>query len=101
MNQHDLKMKYKVSLERVISSVDRSAVELVPTRNGQDEKWIIDMQLAMLAETNRLRDLQGLTPVGLKDIEDVEQMALGHSDYASKFALYCAELAMGLRKSYA
>ena len=97
MNRHDTLVQYKKSLERVIDRVDRSANDLVPTRNGQEPRWVVDTQLAMLTETNRLRDIQGLEPVDLSTIEQVEQMAIGHSDYGHKFALYCAELAIGVR----
>lgn len=33
-------------------------------------------------------------PLTSAQIERVEQWACGHSDYSSKFALYCAELVL-------
>jgi len=46
---------------------------------------------------NKERLDQGLALVTIESVERVETMAEGHSDYSSKFALYCAELALGLR----
>lgn len=95
---HDTKMRYKKHLESVIASVDRTRNDYVPSRDGETLRWIVETQLAMHAETNRLRGLHGLEPISLEAIERVETMAVGHSDYASKFALYCAELAVGVRE---
>lgn len=51
-------------------------------------------QLPALDEVNEHRALLGKPPVDAAAIERVERWALGHSDYSSKFALYCAELAL-------
>lgn len=47
---------------------------------------------AVLKERQKL----GLSPIKLSEIKRVETMACGHIDYSSKFALYCAELVLGL-----
>lgn len=52
--------------------------------------WISMERTAMLDAVNRLR--VGKRPVDLATITGVERLALGHVDYSSKFALYCAEL---------
>lgn len=54
-------------------------------------------QHAMLEAVNRERHAAGINGVTIEDIVRIERLALGHSDYASKFALHCAELAMGMR----
>lgn len=94
---HDTMIRYKKHLESVVNSVDRSLDHLVPSRNGEELHWVIATQIAMHQETNRLRDIEGLPPVSLQAIEEIERMAIGHSDYGSKFAWYCAELAVGAR----
>lgn len=43
---------------------------------------------------NSERRERGLAAVDRGAIERIERMALGHSDYSQKFALYCAELAV-------
>jgi hypothetical protein len=52
---------------------------------------------AMHVAVNVSRMRRQLAPVTLAAIDMADQMASGHSDYASKFALYCAELAVGLK----
>lgn len=50
---------------------------------------------AMVPAVNAQRILRGLDTVNLETVMRIETLALGHSDYSEKFALYCAELAMG------
>lgn len=57
--------------------------------------WVLFERRTMLDEVNRLRAEKGQTPVTPRDIIKVENQALGHSDYSSKFALYCAEISLG------
>lgn len=59
--------------------------------------WVIYERQAMQACVNTERRSTGLPLVTLEDVERVESMAEGHSDYSSKFALYCAELALGFK----
>lgn len=61
-------------------------------------KWIAAERDVMLDAVNAWRGQLGLRPVDLAAIERVERMAVGHSDYSSKFALYCAEIAMGVKE---
>lgn len=60
--------------------------------------WIAAERTVMLDEVNEWRALLGKPAVDVAAIERVERMATGHSDYSSKFALYCAELALGVRE---
>lgn len=50
---------------------------------------------AMHSEVNTLRRARGLVPVMRQRIERLDDMATG-ADWSSKFALYCAELALGM-----
>lgn len=54
--------------------------------------WIAAERQLMLASVNRLRLVAGRDSLPVSQIERVERLALGHVDYAHKFALYCAEL---------
>lgn len=57
-------------------------------------EWVAYERNVMKAEVNRIRAEAGREPVSLAQIERVEGQAVGHFDYSSKFALYCAELAL-------
>lgn len=59
--------------------------------------WIVHEREVMAATTDRLRAERGLEPVDRVALMRVEALATGHSDYGSKFALYCAEYATGLK----
>jgi hypothetical protein len=49
----------------------------------------------MLDAVNLERRVRGLPQVIEAQVIRVENQAHGHVDYAHKYALYCAELAMG------
>jgi phosphopantetheine adenylyltransferase len=53
--------------------------------------WVIYERETMHRAVNEARAERNLAPL---PIEAVERVASGHSDYSSKFALYCAELVM-------
>ncbi|MBK7823007.1 MAG: hypothetical protein IPJ61_18660 [Tessaracoccus sp.] len=59
--------------------------------------WLADELAAMRAAINRERHRQRLAPVDEAAVAAADRLAAGHVDYASKFTLYCAELACGLR----
>lgn len=56
--------------------------------------WIEYEQQQMTDAVNRLRARAAKLPVTQEAVAKVEQLAVGHSDYAEKFALYCAELVL-------
>jgi hypothetical protein len=57
--------------------------------------WIRYERQTMHDAVNQARADRGLPPTPLTLIERAEKQATGHSDYTKKFALYCAELALG------
>lgn len=61
--------------------------------NGDEPEWVVFERNTMWGAVNAARAEIGLPPVLLTDILRVEQQAVGHSDYAMKYALYCAEFA--------
>lgn len=62
-------------------------------RRGPDpDVWIKYERETMLNCINSIRKSKGMDSLELSDVERVENMAVGHSDYGPKFALYCSEL---------
>lgn len=62
---------------------------------GRTRRWVLYERWRLLEAVNTERHCRGLEPVGASEIKRVELMAFGHSDYAHKYAIYCAELALG------
>ena len=58
------------------------------------EAWILAERDCVLREVNRQRALRAYDPVGIADIERAEHMAVGHSDYISKYAHAAADLVL-------
>jgi hypothetical protein len=78
------------TLERAASQ-RKLRVDLVDGEPG----WVGHERRVMHAAVNRWRCRLALPPVPLVEVERVERSAEGHIDYGSKFALYCADLAIG------
>lgn len=66
------------------------------TERGSD--WLAAEIDAMHAAINRERACHALSPVDRELVERADRSASGHVDYAMKFGLYCAELALQPRK---
>ncbi|MFE0472445.1 hypothetical protein ACFW2V_12610 [Streptomyces sp. NPDC058947] len=74
--------------------------ELVEGPDGSPEcAWAAYERGVMHAEVNRIRTQHERSEIPLELIERVERKAIGHSDYTSKFALYCAELALDVPRA--
>jgi hypothetical protein len=58
--------------------------------------WVIFEREALFNAVNRERSARGLPGVTLQKIMLAESMASGHSDYTTKFALYCPEFVKDL-----
>jgi len=65
------------------------------SRSHTDLDWIENERLAVTMAANSWAVAHGCPTVTVADIEKVEQLAVGHFDYASKFSLYVAELVTG------
>jgi hypothetical protein len=59
--------------------------------------WVAYERQQMLTAVNRLRAVSGLPPAAELAVWSVELQACGSADYASKYALYCAEIVTGAR----
>lgn len=69
--------------------------ELVRLPDGSEEcEWVAFEREAMHRAVNQVRAENGLDEVPVESVRRVERLAEGHYDYTSKFALYCAELAL-------
>ena len=58
------------------------------------EAWILAERECVLREVNRQRALRAYDPVSLADVERAERMAVGHSDYISKYAHAAPDLVL-------
>ena len=56
------------------------------------ETWILAERECVMHEVNRQRALRAYDPVTIADVERAERMAVGHSDYVSKYAHAAADL---------
>jgi hypothetical protein len=61
-------------------------------KRDQREDWPTVERTAMWEAVNRHRTQVGKERLPIEDVERVEQMAVGHTDYGTKYALYCTEL---------
>jgi len=67
--------------------------DLVDGPDGPECEWAAYERARMHETVNAIRAERGLPAVSVEDVVRVERLAVGHSDYSSKFAFYCAELA--------
>jgi hypothetical protein len=58
------------------------------------EAWILAERECVLREVNRQRVLRTYDPITVADVERAEHLALGHSDYISKYAHAAADLVL-------
>lgn len=86
--------------EAMAERAQRSGMAETTDRNGQpctELAWIVHEREVMAQATDRMRAERGLPPADRLALLRAEELATGHSDYGSKFALYCAEYATGLK----
>ena len=87
-------MNDTMRMKRQFSDLLSTAQQLRPMRPNPAE-WGKFERSVMLDAVNVERAKRSLDPVTEAQLEKVEQQAVGHVDYSSKFALYCAWLALG------
>lgn len=68
--------------------------DTVPGLYGPEPAWVGWEAVQMLELVNEFRAENGLEPATLEQVRRIEQSASGHSDYAEKYALRCAFLAL-------
>lgn len=69
--------------------------QIVDGPYGAEFAWVGYEAKRMLNLVNEIRASRGLDPATLEQVRRIEQSACGHSDYADKYALRCAFLALG------
>lgn len=69
--------------------------EMVDGPYGRQFGWVVYEAEELLAVVNRVRAERGLPSVEVYDVLRIEQGCSGHVDYADKYALRCAFLALG------
>ena len=68
---------------------------------GHDSpQWVLAERAAMLNAVNEFRQQAGKSPVTAEEIFKCERQAAGHCDYTRKLALYCSELAQGIKNPH-
>lgn len=55
--------------------------------------WVMFERSQMHAGVNAIRSKNGLPEVTMEEVAAIESTAMGHIDYAEKYAFRCAELA--------
>ena len=83
-----------VSVNDILALRDRFLIALgkIQDQRNSNKDWITHERVVMSTLVQEERSKRGLPRLGLKDIEQAENLALGHTDYSRKFCLYCAEL---------
>ncbi len=62
---------------------------------GTELAWTLYERAVMLKAVNVVRSQRGFPLAIEEDVRRADCCAAGHTDYSQKFALYCAELALG------
>lgn len=83
-----------ISQQHMIRHFEKVLAEAAKQRSQRPEGWIVFEREAMWRATNEERCKLGKQPVPIKALETVEMMAVGHVDYALKYALYCTEMVL-------
>lgn len=85
---HQYRMSLKNKFQNLLISASKKAMA---EDDYSDDKYV----RAMLPIVNAERAKNGHDEIDLPALARVERLAVGHSDYGSKFSLYCAELSLG------
>lgn len=80
---------YKPVYEAIRAKLDAETLQ----RKGRTvEAWILAERTCVMREVNHQRALLAYEPVGTAAIERAARMAVGHSDYISKYAHVATDL---------
>lgn len=62
--------------------------------------WVLYERQQLMQEINKDLHQADLPPIHEGEMVRLENMAVGHSDYSSKLALYCSERSRGIRRNF-
>lgn len=65
-----------------------------PRQTGLELEWIVYERQVMFDAVVVERMARRLPEITMSDYVKIENMAVGHSDYTHKLAIYCAELSL-------
>lgn len=82
---------YKPVFEAIRATLN---AETERRKNRAVAAWILAERACVLREVNHQRELLAYDPVGIADVERAERLAVGHSDYISKYAHAAADLVL-------
>ncbi len=95
-------MREKLALkEQMLAAFQKAAQErpkrreFIKVGTSSLPAWVVYEREQMLIAVNQERAERGLPPVDLRSVALADRCASGHVDYASKYALYCTEIALG------
>lgn len=97
LKQRAERIRLRDALQNVLQTAAKERSkrsEMVRFDNESVPAWALYEQGKMLEAVNLALTARNRPPVQLADIQRVERMAMGHVDYASKFALYCTEIVL-------
>lgn len=78
---------YEAIRAKLVAETERRAGRTV-------EAWILAERECVMREVNRQRRLLAYDPVVIAVVERAERLAVGHSDYVSKYAHAAADLVL-------
>lgn len=96
--EHDAMLAVRDHLAAALANVMTERAhrdQIVLGDHGLELAWVIHERQTMLAAVNAHRRERGLPEVDEDTIWRIEESAAGHVDYAAKFALRAAMLAVG------
>jgi phosphopantetheine adenylyltransferase len=91
--QLDQKLALRNEFLAVLTAAQQERMDRQDIVDGELE-WVRFERETMHRAVNEARGEAGKQPLPIDAVERVESSATGHSDYNSKFALYCAELVL-------
>ncbi|MFA5758912.1 MAG: hypothetical protein WC942_06110 [Clostridia bacterium] len=96
MNHRQLQIKYltKELLDVFLRAAQKRTQFNKFDKENNTWEWVLYERMSLLDRVNEFRRSNKLPEVGVDNIINAEKKAIGHTDYASKLALYCAEVAV-------
>lgn len=87
--------QYTALIDRLTTVLNKAAAQRHMAGNAISASgelvWVERQRKAIRAECDQVRKELGLPPVSDEAFSRAENLAVGHSDFSHKFALYCAE----------